>query len=109
MVTVTTALGTARNDGRTAGHKKQKNVKRQIMTLPPVISSGGSILYGSTAQNRYSYDESRNLSCVREYLVFYTGVSVVTSSQTFFWEISRLSLTYDSYGYSHHGACLRSK
>ena len=50
MVTVTTALTTARNDGRTAGHKKQKNVKRQIMTLPPVISSGGAMLYGSTVK-----------------------------------------------------------
>ena len=50
MVTVTTALTTARNDGRTAGHKKQKNVKRQIMTLPPVISSGGTMLYGSTVK-----------------------------------------------------------
>jgi hypothetical protein len=61
---------------------------------PHVISSGGSMLYDSTAQNRYSYDESRNLPCVREYRALRTGVSVVTPSQAFFPEISRLSLTY---------------
>jgi hypothetical protein len=65
------------------------------MAFPsPVISSGGTMLYDSTAQNRYSYDESRNLSCVREYRTLCTSVSVVTPSQAFFSEISRLSLTY---------------
>ena len=40
-------------------------------TIPlPVISSGGTMLRETIAQNRYSYDESRNLSCVREYRAF---------------------------------------
>ena len=33
----------------------------------PVISTGGSMLSGSAVQNRYSFEEWRNLSWVREY------------------------------------------
>ena len=41
------------------------------MRLPlPVISSGGSMLDDSTSKNRYSFDESRNLSWAREYRAF---------------------------------------
>ena len=36
----------------------------------PVISSGGSMLDDSTSKNRYSFDESRNLSWAREYRAF---------------------------------------
>ena len=39
-------------------------------THSPVISSGGSMLYDIAAKNRYSFDESRNLSCVRDYRFF---------------------------------------
>ena len=43
------------------------------MGLPtPVISSGGIMLRETISQNRYSYDESRNLSCGREYRAFYS-------------------------------------
>ena len=35
-----------------------------------VISSGGSMPYENAVQNRYSFEESRNLSCAREYRVF---------------------------------------
>ena len=38
----------------------------------PVISSGVSMLHEDTVKNRYSYDESRNLSCAREYRAFYS-------------------------------------
>ena len=36
----------------------------------PVISSGVSMLHEDTVKNRYSFDESRNLSCTREYRAF---------------------------------------
>ena len=36
----------------------------------PVISSGGTMLRETIAQNRYSFEESRNLSCGREYRAF---------------------------------------
>ena len=55
-------------------------------------------------KNRYSFDESRNLSCAWDYRSFSHDISVVTPSQTFTWEISRLSLTYDSYVFSHSDA-----
>ena len=37
---------------------------------PPVISSGGTMLHEDALKNRYSYEESRNLSRVREYRAF---------------------------------------
>ena len=83
--------------------------QRDDFSRSPVISSGGSMRHDTTVKNRYSSDESRNLSCVREYRSFPHDIRVVTPSQASIWEISRLSLTYDSYGYTHHGAYLRSK
>ena len=38
----------------------------------PVISSGVSMLHEDTVKNRYSFEESRNLSRVREYRAFYS-------------------------------------
>ena len=118
----------------------------------PVISSGGSMLSDYVDKNRYSFDESRNLSCGREYWAsgaaksrpgikrrrflicapphppwpkaitleplrpqgvtpqhLLSAVSVVTPSQAFTWEISRLFLTYDFCRYSHSDAYLHSK
>ena len=37
----------------------------------PVISSGGNMLHEDIAKNRYSYEEPRNLSRVREYRAFH--------------------------------------
>ena len=39
-------------------------------THSPVISSGGSMLHDIAAKNRYSFDESRNLSCGQDYRFF---------------------------------------
>ena len=36
-----------------------------------VISSGVNMLRENTVKNRYSFEESRNLSCVRDYRAFY--------------------------------------
>ena len=47
-----------------------ENVFAVYSATHPVISSGGRMLHDSTAQIRYSFDESRNLSCVPEYKAF---------------------------------------
>ena len=80
------------------------------MGLPtPVISSGGIMLRETISQNRYSYDESRNLSCFREYRAFFTVLSVVRPSEAYIWEISRLYLTFYFYILHHYGAYHRSR
>ena len=60
--------------------------------------SGGSMQSDCTGKNRYSCDEPRNLSCVREYRTF-SVVRVVIPSQSLFRKISRLFLTYYSYNF----------
>ena len=47
-----------------------KTVYLLYETTHPVISSGGNMLHEDIAKNRYSFDESRNLSCAREYRAF---------------------------------------
>ena len=70
MGTLTTALTSARNDviGKVSFFCKRFSC---IFPYPkPVISSGGSMPYDSTAKNRYSFDEPRNLSCAWECRAF---------------------------------------
>ena len=43
---------------------------QRVSPSRPVISSGVSMLHEDTVKNRYSFDESRNLSCTREYRAF---------------------------------------
>ena len=66
-VTVTTALTSARDDGIGMESPSRLRYSVKCPFPPQVISSGGSMLYRSTVKNRYSFEESRNLSCGREY------------------------------------------
>ena len=54
-------------------HQKNNGISEKWQIPPLVISSGGSMPFDSNVKNRYSFDESRNLSCVRDYRAFPPG------------------------------------
>ena len=65
-----TALATARNDGEGWSHFCKKVHHEEGLYPYFVISTGGSMLNDSAVKNRYSFEEWRNLFCVREYRPF---------------------------------------
>ena len=63
-------LGHPMQDVHLQGGELADRYSQRVRPSHPVISSDGSMLHKDAVKNRYSFEESRNLSCAREYQAF---------------------------------------